>query len=362
MTRNTRSPITGIRRSLLSWYGRAARDLPWRRTRDPYRIWVSEIMLQQTQVDTVIPYYERFLLAFPTVEALAAAPLDDVLKLWENLGYYSRARHLHAAAGQVVGEWHGRLPARRSDLLRLPGVGPYVAGAVASIAFGEPVPAIDANVRRVVARLFAVREQLSTPVGERRLEELATSLVHDARPGDFNQALMDLGAVVCTPRRPACDGCPLAHLCEARRQGLAETLPLRTPRKPKRQVREVAAIIRNRAGEVLVVRRPSRGLLGGLWRFPGGAVGPREGRSAAVARTVREQTGLRVEAKELVARVSHEYTHFRTTVAVFQACRRGGRPAGGAAADERQWVRPEGLSALALAKIDREIAKSLRGL
>src|SRR6185369_3543428 len=204
-------------RKLLAWYGRHKRALPWRDVGDPYRTWISEIMLQQTQVDTVIPYYQRWLERFPTVQALAESPLNDVLALWEGLGYYSRARNLHRAAQQVAAERGGALPQTVDELLALPGIGRYTAGAIASIAFGVDAPVLDGNVKRVLARVFDIQTDVKSPAGARELWALAASLVPSGRAGDYNQALMDLGATLCTPRAPACDICPVRELCAARR-------------------------------------------------------------------------------------------------------------------------------------------------
>ncbi|MFW5868776.1 MAG: A/G-specific adenine glycosylase, partial [Armatimonadota bacterium] len=235
MTGEDRSQIRGL---LLAWFDAHRRDLPWRRTSDPYRIWVSEIMLQQTQVDRVIDYYERFLVAFPTVEALAEAPIDDVLRLWEGLGYYSRARNLHAAARVIVQEHGGEFPRSPEAIRALPGIGEYTAGAVQSIAFGVPVPAVDANVIRVLARLFAVEGDVSAGEERRRIADLAAEVVPDDRPGDFNQALMELGALLCIPGRPGCLICPLSEVCRAKLRGLQATIP-----PPKsRAVHEVASV------------------------------------------------------------------------------------------------------------------------
>ena len=215
---------------LLQWYDRVKRDLPWRRSGDPYCIWLSEIMLQQTRVETVKGYYARFLERCPTVQALAQAPEETVLKLWEGLGYYSRARNLHKAAKAIVNEHGGVFPATYEEILKLPGIGPYTAGAIASIAFGQPVPAVDGNVIRVTSRLCGIRENVGVPSVRRKLEEEAAALVPKKRPGDFNQAMMDLGATVCVPGTPSCERCPLRTLCDAYAAGDAEDLPV-LPRK-----------------------------------------------------------------------------------------------------------------------------------
>ena len=252
---------------MLRWYRRHHRQLPWRATRDPYHIWVSEIMLQQTRVETVLPYYARWLRAFPTVRALARAKNDRVLKLWEGLGYYSRARNLHRAAQTVVREHGGKLPQTAAGLLQLPGIGRYTAGAIASIAFGECVPLVDGNVARVFARVFAITTNVKAPRTMDKLWQLAEQLIPDRDPGDFNQALMELGALVCTPKNPRCDACPMRRICVARARGLVDRLPNRG-RPPTAERVVVSAAVVRRNGSLLMQRRPERGLLAGMWELP----------------------------------------------------------------------------------------------
>ncbi len=248
---------------LLNWYDQNARTLPWRGTNDVYRIWLSEIMLQQTQAATVRGYYARFLGRFPDVFALAAANEDDVLKLWEGLGYYSRARNLHAAAKRVA-EAGGRFPDSVEGLQALPGIGPYAARAIASIAYNIPCCALDGNQMRVLARAFAVERVLGTPFD---LEDIAMGALSRMRPGDYNQALMDLGATICTPKRPKCAQCPLAPLCRAYLEGEAERYPMRPAPVPKRDVEKTILLVRC-GGRIAVQKRPAKGLLGGLYEFP----------------------------------------------------------------------------------------------
>jgi A/G-specific adenine glycosylase len=270
--------VTDIRRRLLAFYGGAARDLPWRRDRDPYGIWISEIMAQQTRIDTVVPYWERWMARFPDVDALASAPVDDVLKQWEGLGYYSRARNIHAAA-QLVRERHaGRLPEDADALRALPGIGAYTAGAVASMAYGRAAAAVDGNVRRVLARLLD--EPAPSPA---LLQAVAGQLVPPDRPGDFNQALMELGSLVCTPRAPRCDACPLHEHCAARAAGTQLDRPRRQPKKQVPAYDVVALVLREPGGRVLLRRRPPTGLLAGTWAFPGMEFsGQRTSRDAAL--------------------------------------------------------------------------------
>jgi A/G-specific adenine glycosylase len=321
-----------VAKRLLAWYGRAGRDLPWRRTRDPYRIWLSEIMLQQTGVDTVVPYYERFLAAFPDVAALAAAPLERVLERWAGLGYYRRARHLHAAAQRIMARHGGRLPDDPEQLLDLPGIGRSTAGAILSIAFDRKAPILDGNVRRVLCRLLALPgDPRSGPV-EKRLWQAAEDLTPEDRPHDYAQAIMDLGATVCTPRRPDCENCPLAGLCRAFWQGLQEQLPERRARKTVPLVSQ-AALLLCRDGRYLVRRRPLDGMLGGLWEFPAMAVP--EGQTARqAAETLLAGEGL-AAVPEALGTVRHAYSHFRVEVHLF-TCRTADD--GRVADEEQRWL------------------------
>ena len=253
--------------ALTIWFDAVKRDLPWRKTRDPYAIWLSEIMLQQTRVDTVIPYFHRFLSRFGTVDELASADEDAVLALWSGLGYYRRARELHHAAQEVVARFGGALPATAEELRSLPGIGRYTAGAIASIAFSAREPLVDGNVARVFARHFGIEDDVSSTSGTRALWSLAGRLVPADRPGRFNEALMELGATVCTPRDPRCGGCPLAQSCVARAQAKQHELPRTAPKSAPRRVAMVAAVVRSGAN-VLLARRESGGLFGGLWEPP----------------------------------------------------------------------------------------------
>lgn len=267
-------PLSDVRTALLRWYRRHRRDLPWRRTRDPYAIWVSEAMLQQTRVETVVPYYGRFLRRFPDVASLAEADLDDVLRAWQGLGYYSRARRLKQGAELVMDRFDGAVPSSLAELQSLPGVGRYTAGAIASIAFDREEPVLDGNVKRVLARLHGIRESLELPGVVERLWREAGRLARGPSPGDLNQALMELGARLCTPRRPRCDGCPIRRACRAAASGEAEAIPTKTSRPEPRLLRAGAALLLRR-GRALAVRRPALGLLGGLWELPGAELGSR---------------------------------------------------------------------------------------
>ncbi|MGD9784364.1 MAG: A/G-specific adenine glycosylase [Hyphomicrobiaceae bacterium] len=302
---------------MLRWYDNERRDLPWRARRgrrsDPYKVWLSEIMLQQTTVKAVIPYFQRFIARWPDVEALAAAPRDDILAAWAGLGYYARARKLHECAGVIVNEHGGKFPGTAAELLRLPGIGPYTAAAIAAIAFGEPETPVDGNVERVTARLFAVRQPLPAAKGE--LKRLAATLTPAKRPGDFAQAMMDLGATICTPKSPSCLVCPLQPDCAASAKGIEATLPLKSA-KAERPVRVgVAFVVLREDGSVLLRRRPDNGLLGGMLEVP----------STPWSELPAERSGLlqsapvRADWWPVPGIVTHTFTHFRLDLAVYRA-------------------------------------------
>jgi A/G-specific adenine glycosylase len=314
-----------FRHPLLVWFQRNARELPWRRTRDPYRVWLSEILLQQTRLQTALPYYERFVAAFPTVHALAAAKEEHVLKLWEGLGYYTRARNLHRAAKRIVHDLGGHFPTTADEWQKIPGVGRYTACAIASIVFGECVPVVDGNVKRVLSRVFDIRQCIDDAKTQRLLWTIAMKLVPRKSPGDFNQALMELGSRVCTPRAPRCIECPLRRICDARSAGRQELLPIRRQKSPLPHYNVVAAAIRKN-GRYLFGRRPPRGLLGGLWEFPGGKVKPGESRRAALKREMKEELGTEVSVGPLLASVKHAYSHFRVTLHVYLCEHTKGQP------------------------------------
>ena len=317
--------LKAIQKALAAWYRRHGRDLPWRRTRDPYAIWVAEIMLQQTQVATVGPYYRRFLRRFPNATRLARAPLDHVLKAWEGLGYYGRARNMHRAAKEMVRRFGGRLPETHAALLSLPGIGRYTAGAVASIAFGLDEPVLDGNVERVLCRAFCIRRNPKESATRKRLWRLARQLIPPDRASEMNQALMDLGATVCTPRRPGCPRCPLRRACAARQRGAEESVPVKVRRKPVPHWDVPVAVIRKR-GRVLIAQRRPEGLLGGLWEFPGGKQEADESLEACLVREVREELGIGIEVVRALATARHAYTHFRVTLHAFECRHASGRP------------------------------------
>jgi len=302
---------------LLEWYDIHRRTLPWRalpgKVADPYRVWLSEIMLQQTTVQAVAAYYRKFIARWPNVKALAKAPQDEVLAAWAGLGYYARARNLHAAAKVVSGELGGRFPNTAEALRKLPGIGAYTSGAIAAIAFDAREVAMDANAERVVARLFAVTEPL--PGAKAKLLALGKSLVPQERPGDFAQALMDLGAGICTVKRPACGNCPLADDCDGRKRGIAETLPVKAPKQARPLRRGAAFVAFDAKGAVLLVKRPEKGLLGGMLQPPQGPWGEK----FPSPDEARAQAPFRAAWKKLPGVVRHGFTHFELEIEVWVA-------------------------------------------
>ncbi len=343
---------------LLAWYDAHAAALPWRASKDPYHVWLSEIMLQQTQVETVKPYYTRFLTAYPTVYDLAAAPLDNVLKMWEGLGYYSRARNLHRTAQIVANERLGQFPPSAVGLQMLPGIGRYTAGAIASIAFGEYAPVLDGNVIRVFARLIDLKKDVTQPEVRTKLWELAEAWLPDTRPGDYNQALMELGRTVCKPRKPLCSECPIRAHCLAFQHGTQTQRPLKKPRAKTPHHDVAAGIIWNDAGQVLIAQRPLDGLLGGLWEFPGGKQEDGESLPDCLRRELREELGVEVEVGDLFTVVQHGFTHFKITLHTFTCRYLSGEPqARGVRA--WAWVTPDEFARYSFGKADRQVIRAM---
>jgi len=343
-----------LRRRLLAWYDVARRSLPWRFAQhgaDPYRVWIAEVMLQQTQVATVVPYYERFVARFPTLGALAAAPDDDVLALWSGLGYYARCQNLLAAA-RAARARHGGLPSSLEALRALPGFGPYTAGAVASIAFALPAPAVDGNVARVLARLFCVEGDLAAPAVQRRLWVIAAALVPPERPGDFNQALMELGATVCRKAAPACGRCPVRAACEARRAGRAAELPPVRRRGPRRAL-TIACGVAEVKGALVLVRRAPGGLLGGLWDLPAADVsgGASAVEVAALRRALRARFGAGVTVGERLGETIRTLTHRSLTLRAYACEIPGARAAG----EDVRLVSPRALAGVGISAATRAL-------
>jgi A/G-specific adenine glycosylase len=315
---------------LLNWYSKHKRDLPWRRSKNPYHIWISEVMLQQTRVDTVIPYYHRFIEQFPTVQALAEAPEDHVLKAWEGLGYYSRARNLQSAVREVHERYGGQVPSEKNEISSLKGVGPYTSGAILSIAYNKPEPAVDGNVMRVLSRYFLIEEDIMKPSTRVRMEGLAKELILEGTASEFNQALMELGATVCTPRSPYCLTCPVMAHCSAREEGMAETLPVKKKAKPPRPELRIAAFIEGsgqHAGKWLVRQRPQEGLLARMWELPHVELKHANGlddseNMQALHDLILQEVGMVVSPREWIMDVEHTFSHIHWNMKVYR-CRLG---------------------------------------
>ena len=343
--------------ALLNWYEQNGRTLPWRQTTDPYAIWVSEIMLQQTQVKTVVPYYQRWLAAFPTVQVLATAEQQQVLKVWQGLGYYARARNLHRAAQIIVVDFGGTFPQTMEAVLALPGIGRTTAGGILSAAFNQPTPILDGNVKRLLARLVAL------PVPPQRclpdLWVLSAKLLSAQFPGRFNQALMDLGATVCKPKQPSCDRCPWSNHCQAYALNRQTQLPMTESRAPLPHKLIGVAVIWNQQGQLLIDRRPQNGLLGGLWEFPGGKVEPPETIPDCIQREIREELGIDIEVGDHLITVDHAYTHFKVTLAVHYCRHLAGDPQP-LACDEVRWVTLDQLDQYPFPKANQTIIGALQ--
>lgn len=345
MRRSSAPPPRAVQQRLLRWFDRHRRDLPWRRTRDPYRVWLAEAMLQQTRVAVVIPYYQRFLRAFPTVDKLARARAERVLRLWAGLGYYQRARHLYQAAQKILRAHGGRFPRTLEAAEALPGIGPYTARAILSIAYGKPVAVVDGNVARVLVRLFRLTQ---TEVEDRTgLQPLADRLVARQRPGDFNQALMELGSTICLPRIPRCPVCPLQKVCGARQAGVEQRIPRRRPQRARSRVTLCVLVVR-RNGRLLLVREP-RGLFSGLWHFPY----RRGARPDAMTRA------LGLNGTHYLGTFTHQTTARDLVLRVFAAQTR--QDGAGRLGTSTRWVRPEQVERLGVGAATRKISRALRG-
>ena len=362
MPRLSSRPFGPAQTRLLHWYDKNKRTLPWRAAGlSPYAVWVSEIMLQQTRVETVIPYYEKWLRLFPTVQDLAHASERDVLHAWEGLGYYSRARNFHKAAKLVMEQHNGELPRNLNELGKLPGIGRYTVGALASILFGMDEPALDGNLKRVYARLFDVTEAVDSPAGERILWELAKENLPKGKAAEFNQALMDLGALICLPKNPRCLLCPLMNDCKARENGTQDLRPVKMPKKEIPQHVHAAAVVVGRIAnpphvKVLLAQRPSTGLLGGMWEFPNGRVPAGQDPAKELAKVLRSGYSLRLGAKRRVpiGVFQHAYTHFKVTVHAFLC-----EPAAITPPKNMIWVALKDLKDYPMGRIDRQIANAI---
>jgi len=344
---------------LLTWYDKSAARLPWRTTSpDAYTVWLAEIMLQQTQVNTVIPYYKRFLAAYPDVFALANAPLDDVLKLWEGLGYYSRARNLHKAANRVVTEFDGQFPKSAEGLQDLPGIGRYTAGAIASITYGERAPVLDGNVIRVFSRLLDLDADVTQSATQKQLWRQAEDWLPSERVGDYNQALMELGRTVCKPKNPLCDVCPLQQHCLAYVNGTQSERPIKKKKAPTPHYDVAAGIVRDNEGRILIAQRPNDGLLGGLWEFPGGKQEPDETLPETLKRELREELAIEVEVGAFFVAVKHAFTHFKITLHAYE-CQYVKGPPQAIEVQAFAWITEDEFDNYSFGKADRMVIAAL---
>lgn len=347
-------PIT----SLLNWFHRSKRDLPWRRTTDPYAVWVSEVMLQQTRVETVIPYYHTFLKLFPTVIHLSDASEHQVLKAWEGLGYYSRARNLHQASKRIRTEFDGRIPLIQKEFLSLAGVGPYICAAVLSICAGEPLPVVDGNVLRVVSRYQALEDNIDKGNTRAKVYRELAFIIPASSPGDFNQAMMELGALVCAPQQPLCLDCPITRKCLARKKGLQDQLPRRSVKRSVPTHRVSVAII-VQGDRIFIQKRPSTGHLGGLWEFPGGKQKGGEDPEQTLKRECREELGVELNIIKSLKVVKHGYTHFKVELHPF-ICRLQAKQEPICANTPCQWITLEELNGFPFPRANHKIFPELR--
>lgn len=341
---------------LLRWYGSRRRSLPWREKPRPYAVWVAEIMAQQTRIESMLPYYKKWMKRFPSVKKLAQANEQDVLAVWEGLGYYTRARNLRKGAQVVMSEHGGRVPADWDALRNLPGIGPYTAGAIGSLAFGLDKPAVDGNAIRVLSRVFNVSKPVDSASGKQQIWVLAAQYLPSGRAAEYNQALMDLGARVCSPRSPKCLVCPVASECVSRRIGIQEQRPVQSEAK-QIPMRQFAAAVIWQAGKVLVVQRPASGLLAGMWEFPNLQL-RQSGAKAQLAREMKKRFDVNIQLQGRTGVYERTYSHFHARLQVYESKLNGVRPM---LRGEQQaaWVKPKKLAALPMGKLDRSVANSL---
>jgi A/G-specific adenine glycosylase len=346
---------------LLAWYAQNARRLPWRDSKDPYTIWVSEIMLQQTRVETVIPYFQRWMEQFPDLVTLAKSELQAVLVAWEGLGYYSRARNLNNAARLVIEKYAGKIPSEYDQLIQLPGIGHSSAADILSVAYGKNLAAMDGNIKRVISRLFNLSLSLETPEFTKTCRLLLDQLLPAGEAGDFNQAMMDLGASICLPKNPACQECPLKDNCQAYLEGVQNLRPVRKAKKEIPHYIVTAGVIMDNVdqpGKVLLAKRPANGLLGGMWEYPGGKVQAGESLEECLSRELIEELGIEVSIGNNIGTYKHAYTHFRVTLHAYSCIIISGEPKP-ISADEIKWVNTAELHLYPMGKLDRLVTNTI---
>lgn len=346
--------IPKFQKTLLAWYEKNKRDLPWRHTKDPYHIWISEVMLQQTKVETVIPYFQRFIKQFPTLVHLAEADEESVLKAWEGLGYYSRARNLHHAVREVKEKYGGVVPDTEEEISKLKGVGSYTAGAILSIAYGKPVPAVDGNVMRVLSRILLIEDDITKAKTKRLFEQIVRKLIPENAASSFNQALMELGALVCTPKSPGCLLCPVMDHCRAFHEGMQTELPVKAKQKPPKQVHIAVAVLENEYNEFLIVKRPEHGLLANLWEFPNCETN-RSNKEEALIQHLQSKWNAEIKMDKHVFSFSHTFSHLQWKMDVFY-----GKPTGEIEMnDDMKWVDLDEMKTYPFSVAHQKIIKEL---
>ena len=343
---------------ILDWYEKNRRDMPWRNDKDPYRIWISEIMLQQTRVDQAWPYFERFISQFPTVYDLAKADQQQVLKAWEGLGYYSRARNLHAASKMIVEEYDGKLPEEYDEIIKLKGIGPYTAAAITSIAFGKANAVVDGNVIRVITRFYGIEEDVRKTGTTKQVQEHVNELISHEYPAEFNQGLMEIGSLVCTPTKPKCEECPISYDCVATKTAKTDTIPYKSPAKKKPHKHIGVGIIEGDDGKVLIALRPENVMLGGLWEFPGGKQEEGESIQQTVERELKEELGVEVHAYKEFMKLKHVYSHFSITLHAFNCKLLSGTPKP-KSSQEIRWVNISELEEYPFPKANKQLTEKL---
>lgn len=343
---------------ILDWYGEHKREMPWRDSGDPYKIWISEIMLQQTRVDQAWPYFERFISQFPTVFDLAKADQQQVLKAWEGLGYYSRARNLHAASKMIVEEFDGKLPEEYDEIIKLKGIGPYTAAAITSIAFGKPNAVVDGNVIRVITRYFGIEEDVRSTRTVKQVQEHVNELISHKYPAEFNQGLMEIGSLVCKPSNPDCLNCPISTGCIATKMAKTDSIPYKSPAKKKPHLHIGVGIIEGKDGKVLIALRPENVMLGGLWEFPGGKQEEGETIQQTVERELKEELGVKVHAWKEFMKLKHVYSHFSITLHAYNCKLISGDPKP-KSSQEIRWVDIEELEEYPFPKANKKLTEKL---
>lgn len=347
-----------VERHLITWFLKNKRSMPWRSKRTPYRVWISELMLQQTRVDQATPYFIRFMKRFPSLKSLAAASQEEVLKQWEGLGYYSRARNLHAAAQIVTDQHRGRFPKTSEEIKALPGIGDYTAAAIGSLAFNLDLAVVDGNVIRVLTRLYAYSKESRSSAARKELQQMADDLLKKGDAANHNEAMMELGATICTPKNPKCTECPLIEGCKGAASGKPTDYPVKAPKKKVPHLVVGAAVVTNRKGELLIAQRRDKDMLGGLWEFPGGKQEPGETIQQCIARELKEELGIHVEVGVFLVTVKHAYSHFTMEMHTHFARIRAGRPRPIECKDYR-WVTLGELRTFAYSKADLKVIDAL---